>query len=164
MTKEQHEVKRLKILELIRTFSDEKLNEEYFQICEKLLNKLARKRTTPLSTGKPEIWAMGVVHAVGTVNFLFDRSTNPYVSSTDLNAFYKTSPTTISSKSKQIRDMFKMHPFGTEFITQERREHNPLAQTVLVNGFSVPISALPPDMQEIARKVATEGGRGTITR
>ena len=31
-------------------------------------------------SGKLEIWAAGIIHAIGIVKFLFDKSSEPYAS------------------------------------------------------------------------------------
>jgi hypothetical protein len=43
-------------------------------VCRRLVARLARKRPSPLVRGDMRIWAAGAIHAVGQVNFLFDRS------------------------------------------------------------------------------------------
>lgn len=42
--------------------------------------KLGRKREVPFQRGKIEIWAAAVVYAIGSPNFLFDKSFEPYMS------------------------------------------------------------------------------------
>ena len=142
MTKEQLEAKCLQIAGLMKKFCDEKLDADYARLCEKLLGKLVRKRTMPLAAGKPEIWAMGIVHAIGTINFLFDKSFEPYVSASDLHAFYKTNPTSVTTKSKEIRDMFRLHYYDEEFSTEYMRNKSPFAGLVKINGFIVPLTML----------------------
>jgi hypothetical protein len=55
----------------------DKLNTEYQTLSIELAAKLARKRPSPLLSGKSSAWAAGVIHALGTVNFLFDKSQSP---------------------------------------------------------------------------------------
>lgn len=72
-TKEKIEEKKENLLRLTNGFSKQYLNEEYNTVIEKLINKMARKRTVPFETGKIEIWAAAVIHALGTANFLFTK-------------------------------------------------------------------------------------------
>ena len=44
------------------------------QLCEKLIRKMSRKRNVPFLSGRMEIWAAAVIHALGSINFLFDTS------------------------------------------------------------------------------------------
>ncbi|MBM3267656.1 MAG: hypothetical protein FJZ01_08420 [Candidatus Sericytochromatia bacterium] len=70
--------KTQKLVALTSKFCDEFLDEDYKQLCEKLILKMARKRQVPFESGKLEIWAASVIHTIGTINFLFDRSFEPY--------------------------------------------------------------------------------------
>ena len=75
MEKQKIEEKKQIILDLVREFCAKKLDEEYFELAERLTQKLGRKRNVPFITGKSEIWAAGIIHALGTINFLFDKET-----------------------------------------------------------------------------------------
>jgi hypothetical protein len=61
-----------KLLELTGAFCTLKLDDEYLQLSEKLIKKLGRKRNVPFESGKIEIWAASIIHALGMINFLFD--------------------------------------------------------------------------------------------
>jgi hypothetical protein len=40
---------------------------------------LSRERSSPLESGRPRSWAAGIVYALGRVNFLSDKSREPYM-------------------------------------------------------------------------------------
>jgi len=65
------------IVAVTDVFCDEHLNAEYAQLCRQMAARLARKRPSPLQTGRVNTWAAGIVHAVGTVNSLFDKTQEP---------------------------------------------------------------------------------------
>jgi Domain of unknown function (DUF6398) len=153
MEKQQIQEKQEQILGLIKQFCSAKLNDEYYEISEQLVKKLGRKRNVPFMTGQLEIWAVAVIHTVGTINFLFDRASEPYASLDDINDFFGTKKTTTSGKSKVIRDLLKIKQFDNEFATKEMKASNPFNNYVMVNGFFTPISALPEHLQEVARKL-----------
>jgi hypothetical protein len=136
--KEKLNVKKTELMNLTKAFSREYLNEEYDVVIEKLNSKMARKRTVPFLTGKIEIWAAATIHAVGTVNFLFDQDTEPYASVHDICNFFETKQSTITQKSKLIRDLFKMTYFDGEFATASVNKDNPLHDFDLLDGFIVP--------------------------
>ena len=48
--------------------------KDYKQLCEKLIRKISRKRNVPFLSGRIEIWAAAIIHALGSINFLFDTS------------------------------------------------------------------------------------------
>ena len=131
------EVVKKQILDLTQGFCSQYTNDEYAELSKKLLNKMARKRDVPFLTGRPEIWASAVIHALGTVNFLFDKNTRPYASVEDIANYFGTSKSTTSQKSKVIRDMFKMWHFDPEFSTKAMATNNPLDRLAMVNGFLV---------------------------
>ena len=53
------------IVGLTDAFCREHLDEDYEALCRKLAGVLARKRPSPLPSGKPETWACGIVRTIG---------------------------------------------------------------------------------------------------
>lgn len=126
--------------ELIRMsaeFCQTHVNLEYEALCQKLIAKMARKRTVPFLSGRLEIWAAAVIYAIGSVNFLFDKTFQPYASTDSICDYFKVSKSTVSQKAKLIREMFKMGYYDPEFSTEHMRENNPFARLALVDGFLV---------------------------
>jgi hypothetical protein len=68
------------------------LDSEYAEHARKLAAALCRKRPSSLARGKPETWAAGIVHALGSVNFLFDRSQKPYMIAGEIAEGFGVSP------------------------------------------------------------------------
>ncbi|MCP3775554.1 DUF6398 domain-containing protein [Paenibacillus sp. MZ04-78.2] len=134
--------KKEKLLQLVKGFCEQYLDEDYEQLSCKMVEKLGRKRTVPFMTGKLEVWAAGIIHAIGTVNFLFDKSFEPHVSVHDICGYFGTAQSTTSQKSKSIRDMFKMGYFNDEFATKRSQQNNPFNNLVSINGFIVPANFL----------------------
>ncbi|WP_127583532.1 DUF6398 domain-containing protein [Paenibacillus koleovorans] len=134
--------KKEKLLQLVKGFCEKYLDEEYEQLSCSMVEKLGRKRAVPFMSGKLEVWASGIIHAIGTVNFAFDKSFAPYISVHDICDYFGTAQSTTTQKSKTIRDMFKMSYFGGEFATQSSRRSNPFNDLVSINGFIVPADFL----------------------
>ena len=65
---------------------------------------LCRKRPSPLATGNPKTCVCGIVYALGSVNFLFDRSQTPSMNAAELCAGFGVSKSTGSAKAKVVRD------------------------------------------------------------
>jgi hypothetical protein len=114
--------KRQLLLDLTGAFCDTHLNADYKRLCKKIIDRMARKRPPPILRGRPEIWAAGILHALGTTNFLFDRSFKPYVSAPDIAAFFHVAPGSASQKASTIREMFDMSYLNTEFMTKQMQE------------------------------------------
>ena len=127
-----------RLIELTAAFCRSHLNQEYEVLCQKLIEKMARKRTVPFLTGRIEIWAAAVVYAIGSINFLFDKATQPYVAPDTIAEHFGVSKSTVGQKAKLIRDMFKMGYYDANFSTQHMAQTNPFADLTLVNGFLVP--------------------------
>jgi len=123
------------------------LDEEYAGLARQVVAQLARKRPSPLQSGRAATWAGGVVWALGQVNFLFDRSTGPYVSHDDLANAFGLSKSTLGQKAKQIRDMLKMTWATPEFLRAERIDDNPMIWFIEVNGLPFNARELPVEIQ-----------------
>lgn len=136
MEKEELKAREKKIAEMAIKYCKEYIDEEYALLCEKMVQKLGRKRTKPLERGRLEIWAAAVVYTVGTINFLFDKSFLPYVPSSDIYDYFGAKASTVNQKSGQIRQMLKLsYHWDKDFSTQYMVEHNPFAYThVMING------------------------------
>ena len=150
--KDHIEEKMQKLIEMTAGFCDAYLDEDYKQLCEKLIRKMSRKRNVPFLSGRLEIWAAAIIHALGSINFLFDQSIEPYVGADDISNYFGRSKSTVSQKAKVIRDMFKMRYWDKEFSTTHMKESNPLSNLVEVNGLIVDVRTLPPEILEIIRQ------------
>lgn len=150
--KERAEAISQELIRLTGEFCDQYLDEEYKQLAEKLILKMKRKRQAPFLRGRANTWAAAVIYALGQINFLFDRSFEPYIAAADIPRHFGVSQSTVGQKAKLIRDMFDLFYWHPEFSTQEMRDSDPHKGKVMINGFIVPIRLLPPEMQEELRR------------
>ena len=125
------------LIESTTAFCRTHIDQEYETLCQKLIEKMARKHTVPFLSGRIEIWAAAIVYAIGSINFLFDKSTLPYVSTDAICKHFGVSKSTVTQKAKIIRDMFKMQYYDPQFSTKHMADTNPFADLTLVNGFLV---------------------------
>ncbi len=156
-SKQEIKEKEQKLLELTSAFCAQNLDDEYFALCEKLIKKIGRKRDVPFERGKLEIWAAAVVYAIGSINFLFDKDTHPYVKAEQISEYFGTKNSTVSNKAREIKDMFHMGLFSPEFSTQSMEQTNPFKEMVMVNGFIVPLETLPDEYRQMVREARAEG-------
>ncbi len=131
-------------------FSQERLNEEYAQLCRELTATLCRKRPSPLARGKANTWACGIIHALGMVNFLYDSSQTPHVPSGQIAESFGIGSSTMQTKSKQIRDLLGMYQFDPDWTIPSMVDQNPLIWMLQVNGMIVDIRHMPRGAQEEA--------------
>ncbi len=123
------------------------LVEEYADLARLVVAKLARKRPSPLQSGKAATWAGGVLWALGQVNFLFDQSTEPYLTHDELAAAFGLSKSTLSQKAKQVRDLLKMTWGTVEFLRADMIDDNPMVWLIEVNGLRFDARHLPVQIQ-----------------
>lgn len=138
------------ITRLTDAFSQEYLNDEYASLCHQLTATLCRKRPSPLNQGKAATWACGIVHALGMVNFLFDSSQTPHVSSSQIASSFGLSSSTMQAKSKHIRDLLGMHQMDPDWTLPSMVDQNPLVWMLNVNGFIMDVRHAPRTIQEEA--------------
>lgn len=92
------------IVEKITSFSNEYLNDDYKNICIEAAKALFLNNEEQVKKGKSFSWGAGIVHAIGTVNNLFDAKNDLYMKALDLYKEFGVSSSTGSSKSKEVRD------------------------------------------------------------
>lgn len=138
------------IVGMIDAFCREYLDDEYGVLCRKLAGILARKRPSPLTRGKPESWASGIVRVVGWVNFLGDPSQPHHMRMTDIDERFGVSEATGSSKATAIRKLLKIHPLDPEWTLRSLMDQNPMAWMIQVNGLIVDARRLSREIQEEA--------------
>ncbi len=131
-------------------FCQERLDSEYRDLCRELTAALARKRPSPLNNGQIKTWACGIVYAIGSVNFLFDKSQSPHMCSDELCAWFCVATSTGGNKAKQIREMFNMFPFDEKWTLSSIVEKDPMRWMISVDGFIVDARYLPRAIQEEA--------------
>jgi len=125
------------LIEMTAAFCRQHADAEYQQLCKKLIEKMARKRVVPFLSGRVEIWAAAIVYALGSINFLFDKSFPPHATPDSICDYFQVSKRTVAQKAKLIRDMFSLEYFDPEFSTERMAKNNPLSRLRMVNGFLV---------------------------
>lgn len=128
------------------------LDAEYRERCRKLVAKLGRKKASPLVRGEPRVWAAAVVHVIGRVNFLFDKSQTPHMTSAQLCERAGASKQSVLTKSKEIARLLKISAMDPEWSRPSTLGDNPLAWLVEVDGLVVDARMLPEDVQAEARE------------
>jgi hypothetical protein len=138
------------ITQLTDAFCHAYLNDEYQQLCRELTATLCRKRPSPLGRGKATVWACGIIHALGMVNFLFDSSQTPHIAASQIWEYFELSSSTMQAKSKQIRDLLGMYPMDPDWSTPSMVDQNPLIWMLEVNGLIIDVRHAPREIQEAA--------------
>lgn len=135
--KQRVQILQRQLTEMTAAFCRQHADAEYEQLCKKLIDKMARKRVVPFLSGRVEIWAAAIIYALGSINFLFDKSFLPHATPDTLCNALQVSKRTVAQKAKLIRDMFNLEYFDPEFSTEHMASNNPLSRLRMVNGFLV---------------------------
>jgi len=135
---------------LVDAFCREQLNEEYAELCRRLTEKLARKRPSPLVSGKSNTWACGIVRTIGWINFLDDKTQKPHMKLTAIDKAFGVGESTGQGKSMLIRKMFKIRQMDPEWSLRSRVKQNPMTWMIQINGFLVDARFLKREIQEEA--------------
>ena len=138
------------IAPLICEFCDDHLDEAYKVICLRLLEKLCRKRPSPLLHGRHNTWAAGIVYAIATLNFIFDRENPHYMPADAIAAEFDLAAGTVGNKAADIRRLINLSPMDSDWMIPAYLVNNPLVWMVSVNGFLVDVRDMPKEVQRIA--------------
>jgi hypothetical protein len=128
----------------------EHLTDEYAGLCRRLAAALCRKRPSPVTGGGVETWACGIAYAIGSVNFLFDRTQTPHLTAAELCALFGVSTRTGAAKATEIRKAFGMYQFDPAWCLPSLVDENPYVWLINVNGFVVDARHAPRAVQEQA--------------
>lgn len=140
------------IIDLIKSFCDSYLNDEYKNLCINLCEEVCRKNPKGISRGKIDVWAPSIIHVVGKVNFLFDPSEAIHIKAKDLYSYFKVSGSSVSSKSNNISDLLDITPLDLKWTIPSNLSKNPLTWLVNLDGFITDIRYVPKEIQEKALK------------
>ncbi len=132
------------------SFCKKFLNEEYAELCRKLVLTLARKRPSPLLQGRLETWACGIVRTIGWVNHLDDRSQTPHLKLPFIDRAFGVAESTGQGKSKTIRNMLKIRNFDHRWTLPSQMDENPIIWMIEVNGFLIDIRSARRELQVMA--------------
>ena len=138
------------VVGLTNAFCREHLDDEYEALCRRLAGALARKRPSPLPSGRPETWACGIVRTIGWVNLLDDSSRKPHMKLTAVDRAFGVAESTGQGKSKAIRTMLKIRPFDRRWTLPSRMDENPTFWMIEFNGFVLDARLLKREFQEEA--------------
>jgi len=93
------------IAKVIEVYCDLKLNDGYKNVCLEVLAKLARKRPSPLVSGRANTWACGIVYTVGAFNGAFDKSKPDRLADSEVAEWFGVAKRTASNQMDKIDEL-----------------------------------------------------------
>ena len=98
-----------------------------------MVQKLGRKRSNSLQSGRLEIWA--AADTVCSINFIFSKDSRLSMPSSMIFDYFGTSNSTIAQKSRTIKDLLKSSEcFNANFSLREIADNNPFNRQKMING------------------------------
>jgi hypothetical protein len=88
--------------------------------------------------GEPTSWACGIAHAVGAVNFLFEKTQESHMSAAEIARAFGVGVSTGAAKAAEVRKHLKMLPHDLCWQVWSMLEKNPLVQLVEARSFPLP--------------------------
>jgi hypothetical protein len=131
-------------------FCHDHLTDEYRDLARAMAAALSRKRPSPLASGQPRTWACGIIYVLGQLNFLSDKSSQPYMTMADVCAAFGVGSSTASAKARVIRDAVHTNRMDPTWMLKDFVDQNPLVWLAEVNGIVVDIREMPREVQVIA--------------
>ena len=136
-----------RLLLRIDPFCARHLDDDYRALIHEAVAALARKRPSPLLTGRDASWCAGVVHAIGAANFLFDATQSPHCSAATIAAHFGVATSTSHNHAKKVRDLLKITPFSPRWCLPSLLESSEIPWILEVDGFLRDIRSLPIEVQ-----------------
>lgn len=141
------------LAEMISDYCGRFLSEDYRTLCLRLLEKLCRKRPSPLLRGRRNTWAAGIVYTIAANNLIFDKSMPIHRTADELSRPFGLAPATASAKAAEIRKLVRLSPLDAQWLLPELIEENFALWTLSWNGFIVDARELPPEIQREAARM-----------
>ena len=97
--------------------------------------------------------ACGVAYAIGSVNFLFDKSQTPHFTASELCGLFGVGASTGAARAGEIRKMFGMYQMDPAWSLPSKLDDNPLVWMISVDGFITDVRYETRAVQEEALRL-----------
>lgn len=138
------------IVALTDAFCRDHLDDEYGELARRMAAALCRKRISPVTSGQPRTWACAIICVLGRINFLSDRSVQPYMTMADVCIRFGVGRSTASAKARVISQLLKTHQPGSKWTPPRLWDANPLVWMAKIGGTVVDLRHMQRDIQEFA--------------
>jgi DNA-binding XRE family transcriptional regulator len=122
----EYQERYAELLEIVKKFCLEHLNEEYLDSCYLLAADICQEGS-PVNSGRARSWAAGLIWTIGRVNFLTDRSNTPHMKQEQFAKLIGVSKATISAKSNEIWNALGIVPLDPDYVIASQVASNPFS-------------------------------------
>jgi len=143
----------IEIVGFTDAFCKAHLNEEFAALCRKMTTKLLLERPSPLERGQTRDWAGAILYTIGRINFLFNKSEEPYMSARELCQLVGVSQSKASTMATEIMRMFSLIQMHPEWTLPSLIDRNPLVWMISIDGFHIDARYAPRYFQEKAYRL-----------
>jgi hypothetical protein len=128
------------------------LTDEYRDLARAMTAALSRKLPSPLASGQPRTWACGIIHVLGQLNFLSDKTSEPHMTMAEVCTVFGVGQSTASAKARVISDALHTNRMDPTWMLKRIVDRNPLVWLAQVNGLLVDLRDMPREVQVIAHE------------
>ena len=100
--------KQEKLTQMVGEFCDEYLNDEYKDICQKIIEDMAKGKSVYFERGKLEVWASAIIYAVCQINSVFDETSEVHITRKDILNHFNTKQSVVSRKAINLRNIYNL--------------------------------------------------------
>jgi len=136
------------ILTQVTNYCQKYLDKEYTDKCSQVFYDLLDENPDIFSRGEDGIWAASIVWAVGSVNFLGDKSFEPYASLVDVCSYFNANKSTVGQKSAKIRKLLNINQFNPTYQTTTLVSDLLNSLVLTPEGFIVPSDMFASESDE----------------
>ena len=147
LTEEEH-----KLIRLTSDFCEQYLDDDHNELTRKMVVNLSKKRDVQFQGQDLKKWAAAVIHALGSINYLFDSSFEPYISEGVLSDYFNVPHPKLHETSNKIKKLLKLDLFDNIAATLRNHNEDPMRSLLLIDGFFVNLEVYPPELREKVRE------------
>ena len=134
---------------ILTGYSEKYLSKEYEELCLHTLEKLYQKKPSPLKCGEANVWAAGIIYAIGSNNSIFDETRSIHMEANELTAPLGVEEQVASSQASRIKKLLRIEPYRAEWCLPSEMGSNTWLWIVSIDGRPYDARMLSVEWQEI---------------
>jgi len=150
--------KEKEIYKKFKNFCKEKLNKEYYILCDTLLLDIITEYWSfDMEQYESSLWSASIIYVVGSINFLFDDSFEPFISRKELSEYFKVDIKLMKENGRFIKNKLDIKYFDDLYTTKYLNERNPFHKYIYYNDVFTPLDEFPEDIIEKVKEIRKNG-------